>query len=311
MLLKVEQPRIFLCYAHEDLPQVQELHRRLCDAGYKPWLDKVDLTGGEKWAIVIHREIERSHIVLACLSKHSLNKRGFVQREINIALSTLQELLDDDIKLIPVRLQPLAVDEVPEKLQLFQWVDYFAEDGWPRLLRAIRTALDRLGVIKPVRLRSHPATLPDDEVTAMLRRHGFYDQERHPEGDGITHQYELIERDGAQLVIDHTTGLTWQQGGSEEPMDFKAAQAHIKKLNAEKFAGRTDWRLPTLEEAMSLMQPRVSSDGLFTDPVFDKTQRWIWTADTMPAGLVWVVSFSGGYCGIYGVNNDLYIRAVF
>jgi len=72
--------------------------------------------------------------------------------------------------------------------------------------------------------------------------------------------YESIERSGAKLVIDHATGLMWQQGGSDGFMTFAAAQEYVQKLNREKFAGYSDWRLPTLAEAMSLMEGDVA-DG--------------------------------------------------
>jgi len=92
-------------------------------------------------------------------------------------------------------------------------------------------------------------------------------------------------------VIDHATGLTWQQSGSKETMSFAEAEKYIQKLNGQEYAGHNDWRLPTLEEAMSLMEPSTKNGDLYIDPVFDKTQRWIWTADKREAGVAWVVSF--------------------
>ena len=35
-----------------------------------------------------------------------------------------------------------------------------------------------------------------------------------------------------RLVIDHATGLTWQQSGSPESLNFDEAKAYIKKLKA-------------------------------------------------------------------------------
>lgn len=55
-------------------------------------------------------------------------------------------------------------------------------------------------------------------------------------------------------------------------------------------------------------------DGLYIDSVFDRTQRWIWTADKGIAEQVWYVDFNGGGCCYYfvgiGVGNGLYVRAV-
>ncbi|MFQ5632399.1 MAG: TIR domain-containing protein [bacterium] len=306
--------KIFLCYTRQDETQVKTLYDKLKFAGFRPWMDSVDLAGGKSLAKVIHKEIENSHIFLACLSKHSLSRSGFVRREINIALNALRQLLSDNIKLIPVRLEPLAVKDVPEKLQLFQWVDYFELDGWSRLLRAISMALDRQRVTKPVVLRRSSQALAEEDVAAMLREENFFDQQKNPAGNGLQHHYEPVEYDEKKLVIDHTSKLHWQQGGSSRQMTFSEAQKSIRKLNAEKYGGYSDWRLPTLAEAMSLMQPCVSTSGLFIDPVFDTTQKWIWTSDKcvdVSSRYVWVVYFDYGYCyGYYPSNYSAFIRAV-
>jgi len=126
----------------------------------------------------------------------------------------------------------------------------------------------------------------------------------------LQHQYESVERNGVKLVIDHTTALTWQQGGSKGYMDFAAAQRYTQQLNREKFAGYSDWRLPTLEEAMSLMEPEQKSRSLYIDPVFDETQRWIWTADQLASGRAWVVDFSTGYCDYNYLLSYGNVRAV-
>lgn len=54
----------------------------------------------------------------------------------------------------------------------------------------------------------------------------------------------------------------WQQSGSENYMNYKDTQAYIEKLKKEKFAGYRDWRLPTLEGAMSLMEPEQRTGDL-------------------------------------------------
>lgn len=97
-----------------------------------------------------------------------------------------------------------------------------------------------------------------------------------PRGKGIQHQFETGK--GGQVVVDKTTGLMWQQSGSPKSMVYDDAKKYIAQLNREKFAGYSDWRLPTLEEAMSLMEPQKKNADLYIDPVFDNTQRWIWTA---------------------------------
>ncbi len=160
-------------------------------------------------------------------------------------------------------------------------------------------------------LRSVATTLSVDQVKAMLVAKGFYDLTRNPGGKGISHQYRRITQNDEPLVVDDATGLMWQQAGSAEYMVYEDAKKYIEKLNREKFAGYSDWRLPTLEEAMSLMEPGKNKEGLYIDPVFDKEKRWIWTADQSSASVAWVVNFTNGYCNDLRVGTDaIYVRAV-
>lgn len=158
--------------------------------------------------------------------------------------------------------------------------------------------------------------LSEIEVAFMIKAHNFFCKEynwsrkwANEKGKGITHLYEVKMLSGEKVVVDHATGLMWQQSGSENSMNFKSAEKYITDLNNRAFAGYEDWRLPTLKEAMSLMEPEVKN-GLFIDEKFDREQSWIWTSDRTSAFLIWVVSFYHGYCGLsLGVFND-YPRAV-
>jgi hypothetical protein len=140
--------QIFLSYAREDEDKVKELYQRLSDAGFEPWMDKKDILPGEIWKSRISQAIRESDFFLACLSRNSVNKRGWIQREIKDALDIWQEKLDSDIYLIPARLEDC---EVPERLGDFQWVDLFEEEGWTRLAKAIQEGLKRRAqAAKPV-----------------------------------------------------------------------------------------------------------------------------------------------------------------
>jgi hypothetical protein len=132
--------QIFLSYAREDEDKVKELYQRLSDAGFEPWMDKNDILPGEIWKSRIPQAIRESDFFLACLSGNSVNKRGWIQREIKDALDIWQEKLDSDIYLIPARLEDC---EIPERLGDFQWVDLFEEDGWTRLVKAIQVGTER------------------------------------------------------------------------------------------------------------------------------------------------------------------------
>ena len=135
-----DAPRIFLSYTRVDAGQVRSLYGRLSEAGFRPWMDKVDILPGELWENSIERAIRESDFFLVCLSPNSVNRRGQIQREIKQALDLWEEKLEDDIFLIPARLEDC---EVPETLSSFQWVDLFLEEDWDMLVRAVRVGMER------------------------------------------------------------------------------------------------------------------------------------------------------------------------
>lgn len=157
----------------------------------------------------------------------------------------------------------------------------------------------------PHRLRSTPQTVSPDEALYVFG----LDKNRRPK-TYIENQYE----DRGETVYDAATGLTWQKSGSGW-LAYKEAQEYIKQLNRQKFAGFDDWRLPTIPELMSLLEPEKSSSDLYLDPIFDATQRWVWSADKVLLGddwisIAWRVYFYYGDVRWHGVADALYVRAV-
>jgi len=140
--MKKSEIQIFLAHASEDKPAVLALYDRLKQAGYKPWLDKKDLIPGQNWRDEIPKAIKASQIFLACLSAKSANKQGYIQRELRIALDTLGEMPQGTIFFIPMRLEEceipdLRLAEVSLKLRDIHRLDYWEEDGFEQLERAI------------------------------------------------------------------------------------------------------------------------------------------------------------------------------
>jgi len=153
-------------------------------------------------------------------------------------------------------------------------------------------------------------TIPDTSlhfVTPMLVEKGFFDKNINPSANGFPNRFEL-QKEGT-VVFDQVSGLMWRQSGSEK-FDFNQALAYIDTLNERRFAGFNDWRLPTLEESASLMEPNMQNGNLHIDPVFNSKQAIIWTADRDSPSSGWVVSFGNGVCRSSHVDNEYYVRAV-
>ena len=132
--------RIFLCHAKEDRQQVQEIYQRLKELGLQPWIDKENLLPGQRWDDEIRRALRASDFVLIFLSRNSVTKRGYVQREFKLALDALEEMSEGVIHTIPVRLDNC---DIPEQLRKLQWADLFDEEGFTRILQAIRVGLSQ------------------------------------------------------------------------------------------------------------------------------------------------------------------------
>jgi serine/threonine-protein kinase len=115
----------------------------------------------------------------------------------------------------------------------------------------------------------------------------------------VTHRYEDKSINGDSVVINHATGLMWHQSGSDKGMGWNEAKQWVKNLNRRGYAGYFDWRLPTVEEAASLLELSRIAGDLFIAAVFDVKQSGIWTGDKNDSASylegVWSVRFKGAY----------------
>ena len=127
---------VFLCHASGDKQAVRALYQRLREEGFTPWLDEENLLPGQDWEREISSAVRGSSVVLVCLSRVSVTKEGFVQKEIKYALDVADEKPEGIIFIIPVRLENC---DVPARLRRWQWVNLFEDSGYSRLLSALRT----------------------------------------------------------------------------------------------------------------------------------------------------------------------------
>jgi hypothetical protein len=132
---------VFLCHSSSDKPAVRSLHKRLQADGITPWLDAVDILPGQNWENEIRKAIRNCHVVLVCLSKASITKVGYIQKEIRQVLDVADEQPEDMIFLIPVRLEEC---EVPDRFSQYQWVDLFEREGYGRLMLALTARRNNL-----------------------------------------------------------------------------------------------------------------------------------------------------------------------
>ncbi len=140
--MKKSEIQIFLAHAKEDKEAVSELYDRLNEAGYKPWLDEKDLLPGQNWQSEISRVIKNSQLFIACLSKRSIAKQGFVQQEFRMAINQAAKLPSESIYLIPLRLDDCEIPDLRQNeyglnLRDIHWLNYWEVDGFDKLEKAI------------------------------------------------------------------------------------------------------------------------------------------------------------------------------
>ncbi len=130
--------RVFLCHSSADKSDVRALYRRLKEDQFNPWLDEEDLLGGQNWKEEIPRKIRNSDAVIVCLSRNSVTKAGYVQKEIRIALDKLEEQPGGRVFVIPIKLEDC---EIPNQLQELHCLNFFDEAGYDLLKRSLHAAL--------------------------------------------------------------------------------------------------------------------------------------------------------------------------
>ena len=126
----------------------------------------------------------------------------------------------------------------------------------------------------------------------------------------INHSYGLKVINDDKVVIDHATGLMWHQNGSDNYMKRNAAKQWVRGLNSRGHAGYSDWRLPTVEEVASLLEPSEKDGGLYIDPIFSNRQEWIWSGDEYGSEGAWGVYFSSGLVFWVNFASEFSVRSV-
>jgi hypothetical protein len=124
---------------------VRDLYGRLRSAaGYiSPWLDEEDLLPGQRWEDEIPRAVRDSDVVIVCLSRSSVNRTGYVQKEIKYALDVADEQPEGTIFLIPARLEQC---ELPGRLKHLHCVELYEARGFDKLTRALKSRAEELGL---------------------------------------------------------------------------------------------------------------------------------------------------------------------
>lgn len=137
---------------------------------------------------------------------------------------------------------------------------------------------------RPIRtgVREQPFDFLDDLFRPLL----YHDTVLEPVADGW---------------FDPCVGLVWG-GISTWPMTFEDAHAHVAALGP-------GWRLPTVEELVSLLRPGTGLDDFCNRPFGDR-YLWVWTADRRSYTAAWFVDVGGGAVLAQDMSCRFHVRPV-
>lgn len=175
-----ESPLVFVSYANPDRKQVDQIVRRIEEAGIKCWTAPRDVPPGSNYAVAILDAIERTQMTVLLLSAHA-NNSPHVANEIERAVNYRKPI-------VPVRLADVRPARPIElHISARQWVDMWGTaeghlEGMRKLLAALQQVLgDRLA-------------LPDTVIPGSARAAADPQESDHTE-------LEIIAHDGTSRVL--------------------------------------------------------------------------------------------------------------
>jgi hypothetical protein len=185
---------------------------------------------------------------------------------------------------------------------------WFASSGGIGSRPKIPLALDQPSELSYLRRES--TILSSAELYNMLIKRNFFDSALNPDGTGQEHHYELEISESDSVVIDHSTDLMWQQSGMGRAIPVGNAGSAIASLNTRKFAGHDDWRLPTMEELMSLLARAKAPSAHMSRVLSPQEAPIVWSVDRAADRSFWVVYAFSGTAALESEKFNAWVRAV-
>lgn len=125
---------VFLIHAHADKESVNKLFQRMQRKGINAWLDSERLMPGQDWQNEIRNALLKCDTVVVCLSRAFDQKQGYRHEELKLALEKANLFPDDEVFIIPARLEEC---ELPESLRHLHRVDLFRTGGFKKLMNVL------------------------------------------------------------------------------------------------------------------------------------------------------------------------------
>ncbi len=141
-----------------------------------------------------------------------------------------------------------------------------------------------------VSLPHEPAEMSEEDVLALVAKYDFAEQERNSHG---YFAHAFVDNGDNLTVSDRVTGLMWQRAGTDI-MSNRSMRREVTRINQEGFAGYTDWRLPSLAEALSILEGEKVAHDQYLHPCFSGEQPFVFVEATRKPGGQWFVDYKQG-----------------
>ena len=125
----------------------------------------------------------------------------------------------------------------------------------------------------------------------------------------VAQRFVILQAFNGDAVLDKETGLVWEKS----PQTTAVSSANVRLACANKaVGGRKGWRLPSLTELASLVDPSVASPGPTLPPghpfmAVQSANYWSGSAHAENPALVWGVGFGNG--AVLGLSKAFDQRA--
>jgi Protein of unknown function (DUF1566) len=111
-------------------------------------------------------------------------------------------------------------------------------------------------------------------------------------------RFIVLSNFGSAAVLDRETGLVWERSPDTTTDSWFIAQ---NRCNGKIVGSRKGWRLPTLQELNSLIDPTASSPALPDGHPFSNVQLgryWSLSTYALDNTFAWTVAFDNGATGL-------------
>ena len=118
----------------------------------------------------------------------------------------------------------------------------------------------------------------------------------------------VVSLQANEIVKDSETGMVWQDSAKIVQRDYSAAKEYCNDLS---LGGYSDWKLPTIDELVSIVDKKRYKPAI--KKIFKNSKNdYYWSSSEYAndSSRAWHVHFYAGYDGYHNKSSKRYVRCV-